>query len=331
VLNAILEEEIANQDMTDIKLLRSLFGDRLKQGIQLANFTAARIGGPVDGLLTAESADDLAHLVESLWEREVDFVILGGGSNILVSDAGVRGVVILNRARQVKFNVNGDSASVWAESGANLGSVARQAAGRGLSGLEWAVGIPGTIGGAIVGNAGAHGSETADNLLMAEILHLVKGIESRYFREYWEREALTFEYRSSKIKRDPGNMVVLSAKLQLQPSTHAAVQEKTSEFTAYRQRTQPPGASMGSMFKNPPGDYAGRLIEAAGLKGTRIGEAEISSLHANFFVNRGNARASDVRNLIDLARNRVKEEFNIELELEIELIGDWDLEDRVEE
>jgi UDP-N-acetylmuramate dehydrogenase len=327
MVNVIVEDRPIYWNMMDNERLRSEFGDRIREGVRLAKFTAARIGGPAEGLIIAESADDLAYLVEHLWDMDMGFTILGGGSNILVSDTGVRGVVILNRAIQVKFDVNTDPPSVWAESGANFGSIARQAAGRGLSGLEWAVGIPGTIGGAIVGNAGAHGAEIEDNILMAEILHQVKGIANPTVRESWEREALAFEYRSSKIKRDPGNTVVLSARLQLQNSTPDMVKKKTDEFTAYRHRTQPPGASMGSMFKNPPGDYAGKLIEAAGLKGTRIGEAEISSLHANFFINHGNARASDVRRLIDLARDKVKEKFNVELELEIELIGDWDLED----
>lgn len=312
-----------NSQLPDLKLLRSVFGDRIQEDVHLAKYTSARLGGPADVLLNADSADDLANLVEQLWDMQLDFFVLGGGSNILVSDAGVREIVILNRAREIEFDMNEASPSIWAESGANLGSIARQAAARGLSGLEWAVGIPGTIGGAITGNAGAHGSEISQNLLMAEILHHKSGIGRTSTRDFWSPEKLAFEYRSSKIKSEPGSMVVLSARLQLQHSTRDEVQRRTDEFTAYRHRTQPPGASMGSMFKNPPGDYAGRLIDVAGLKGTRVGGAEISSLHANFFINHGDATAADVRGLIDLARERVKEQFNVELNLEIELVGDW--------
>jgi UDP-N-acetylmuramate dehydrogenase len=172
----------------DLKTLRAIFGYRVEEGVPLAKYTSARIGGPAELLIVVNNAGELANAAAYLWERETSFIILGGGSNVLVSDAGVSEVVILNHARQVKFEMNGISPSVWAESGANLGSIARQAAARGLSGLEWAVGIPGTIGGAIVGNAGAHGSEIARNLLMAEILHQDHGTERQSVREYWPRE-----------------------------------------------------------------------------------------------------------------------------------------------
>jgi UDP-N-acetylmuramate dehydrogenase len=324
MVSIFVKDKPTYRQMPDFELLRSFFGNRIQEGINLAKYTSARIGGPADVLMIAESAGDLADLAGILWGMKLEFMVLGGGSNLLVSDAGVREIVVLNRARQVEFDLVEASPAVWAESGANLGSIARQAAARGLSGLEWAVGIPGTIGGAITGNAGAHGSEISDNLLMAEILHHDEGIGRSSLRDYWSPEKLAFEYRSSKIKTDPRNLVVLSAKLRLQSSTQEDVQKKTDEYTAYRHRTQPPGASMGSMFKNPPGDYAGRLIDAAGLKGTRIGGAEISNLHANFFVNLGDASAADVRRLIDLAHERVKDQFNVNLELEIEMIGEWE-------
>jgi UDP-N-acetylmuramate dehydrogenase len=205
---------------------------------------------------------------------------------------------------------------VWAEAGVNFGALARHAAQRGLAGLEWAAGIPGTVGGAVVGNAGAHGSDMAGCLVVAEILH-------RQGQEHWPVERFAYGYRSSIIKRGAEEAIVLNATLRLERSTPQAVQERMDTYVAHRRRTQPPGASMGSMFKNPPGDYAGRLIEAAGLKGARIGEAEISRLHANFFVNLGQAKAADISQLIRLARREVAEKFGVELELEIEMVGDW--------
>lgn len=309
--------------------LREAFSERLQENAPLARYTAARVGGAADAMLVAESADDLASMVGRLWEMGTGFLILGGGSNLLVSDRGVRGVVVLNRARRVIFNTDADGPSVWAESGASFGVAARQAAARGLSGLEWAAGIPGTVGGAVVGNAGAHGGDIAGSLSMAEILHLncaSKPGAAAFQREQWEVDKLAYGYRSSILKSRPGQAVVLSALLNLNrpaPGKEGEIFARLDSYTAHRRRTQPPGASMGSMFKNPPGDFAGRLIEAAGLKGARSGGAEISELHANFFINNGHATASDVLTLIRKARQAVADKFGIDLELEIELVGDW--------
>lgn len=300
---------------TPLHSLRTAFGDRLQEYVPLAPYTSARIGGPADALITASSADELADSVTRLWELDIPYVMLGGGTNVLVSDKGVRGVVVLNRAKAVRFE-KGDRPKVWGEAGVVFANLARRAAAQGLSGLEWAAAVPGTLGGAIYGNAGAFGGDMSDNLIQAEVL-TVGG------REVWPVEQLEFGYRTSLLKRNKLRVAVLSAELRMENSTPEAVTEKINEFTRQRKETQPPGASMGSMFKNPPGDYAGRLIEAAGLKGTRIGNAEISSIHANFFINHGQTRAEDVRALIDLARHSVTEKFGINLELEIELIGEW--------
>jgi UDP-N-acetylmuramate dehydrogenase len=313
--------------------LKQVFGERLQENEILARHTSARIGGPADAFLVVNSAVELSDAAEVIWGMGLSFIVLGSGSNVLVSDAGVRQVVVLNRAREVRFEEQDGQPVVWAESGANLGVLARQAAARGLTGLEWAIGIPGTVGGAVVGNAGAHGSDMAGNLILAEILHRfgVTGPDGLRggdpSRETWMVEKFAFSYRSSTLKRQPGEAVVLAALLRLGRSTPNNLDEIQARIEAHhehRRRTQPPGASMGSMFKNPPGDYAGRLIDAAGLKGTRIGEAEISSLHANFFINRGNARAQDVKALLDLARATVAEKFSVDLETEIQLIGEWE-------
>lgn len=297
--------------------LRDQYGDRLQTQVALARYSAARVGGPADALLPVDSAEELRQAAVYLWQAQIPFVILGGGSNVLISDAGIRELVILNRAKAVRFSPESEPPTVWAESGTNFGMLARQAAGRGLSGLEWAAGIPGTLGGAIYGNAGAHGSDMRSNLRMAEILHQNgKTVEA-------DAPMLDLSYRSSALKRSEQPAVILAATLELANSEPAVVQARMEEFKAFRRRTQPPGASMGSMFKNPPGDYAGRLIEAAGLKGTRVGDAQISELHANFFVNLGQARAEDIYKLIQLAKTRVLAETGIELALEIQLLGAW--------
>jgi UDP-N-acetylmuramate dehydrogenase len=302
--------------MTD---LRSTFGARLKVGEPLSRHTSARVGGPADYLAIAESAGELAELVRAAWRLGLQPLILGGGSNVLVSDAGVRGLVILNRARALEFRA-GPPASVWAESGANLGALARQCGLRGLAGLEWAATVPGTVGGAVFGNAGAHGGDLAGNVVVAEILQQ-DGTVRR-----WDPAELDFAYRSSRLKRNKAqgrSAVILGAELKLSEGEPAALQTRMDEFAAHRRRTQPPGASLGSMFKNPPGDYAGRLIEAAGLKGVRLGQAQISPLHANFFVNLGQARSADILALIHKAHAAVLSHSGVDLELEVELVGEW--------
>jgi UDP-N-acetylmuramate dehydrogenase len=304
--------------------LQSVLGDRLELAVPLNRYTAARIGGPAEAFVTVTSVPELVKVVELAWSLDCPYILLGGGSNLLVSDAGVRGLVINNRARKLCFDDSGESPAVLAESGANLGSLARQAANRGFGGLAWAAGIPGTLGGAVVNNAGAHGSDMAGQLILAEILHRTDvGRDMGAIHREWSVDDMHYSYRSSRIKENPGNAVILKAKIRLEHSTPQEERSRIRELGLYRRKTQPPGASMGSMFKNPPGDYAGRLIEAAGLKGKVIGDAQISNLHANFFINRGAASSADVRSLIDLARREVAEQFDVELELEIELVGEW--------
>ncbi len=283
----------------------------------MANYTTARVGGPVDAMLILHTAAELENAALRLWEMNLSFFLIGAGSNVLVSDAGIRGIVLVNRARNVKIDVHSSQPSVWAESGANLGGIARQVALRGLKGLEWAATIPGTLGGAVYGNAGAHGGDVQSCLILADILHRTQGKGS------WPVEKLEYAYRSSTLKRHPGEAVVLSARFRLEMDDPDEVQARMDGFSGSRRQTQPPGASMGSMFKNPPGDHAGRLIDAAGLKGTRIGGAEISAIHANFFVNSGHAAASDIDQLIALAQHKVLDKFGVQLELEIEKLGEW--------
>jgi UDP-N-acetylmuramate dehydrogenase len=311
---------------SQLQTLHGMFRARMQENASLKRYTAARIGGEADALIAVESTEELAQVTRYCWEQSISFTILGSGSNVLVSDRGVRGVVVLNRAKRVSFNNHAQPANVWCESGVNFGALARQAALEGYSGLEWAGGIPGTVGGAVVGNAGAHGADMSGSLLMANILHLnpISGeAEHEILQEEWPVEKLEYGYRSSSLKRQTCKAVVLSATMKLSQSTPAAIQAAMENYAEMRHNSQPSGASLGSIFKNPPGDYAGRLIEAAGLKGTKMGQVEISPKHANFFINQDSATASDYAGLIRLVQTKVMDQFGISLELEIELLGDW--------
>jgi UDP-N-acetylmuramate dehydrogenase len=298
-----------------IASLKSISGDRLKENVPLAPYTSARIGGPADALLLVTSANELAEAMVRIWNHGIPYQVLGGGSNVLVSDKGIRGVAVLNRAKAIQFDT-GETPKVWAESGVVIANLARRAASQGLAGLEWAATVPGSIGGAVYGNAGAFGGDMAGNLLIAELI-------TESGRENWPAEKMGYGYRTSTLKRQDSKMVVLSAELHLEMSTKDEVSARISHFSERRKATQPPGASMGSMFKNPPNDHAGRLIEAVGLKGKRFGNAEISQLHANFIINHGETSAQDVRALATLAQEKVAEKFGIELEFEIEFVGEW--------
>ena len=295
--------------------LYARLGDKVKENVPLAPYTSARIGGPADIFVTADSAAELARIVKLLWKQEMPFTILGGGSNVLISDRGVRGVVVLNRAKAVRFH-SSDQPSVTVESGVVFSNLANRCASKGLGGIEWAATVPGTIGGAVYGNAGAFGGDMAGNLMCADLL-------TANGREKYSAEQMGYGYRTSVLKRGEMKAVVLAAELSLKNSTREEATVNIQQFGAHRKATQPPGASMGSMFKNPNGDYAGKLIETAGLRGTRIGNAEVSPLHGNFFINHGATKAEDIRALIELVQKTVKEKYEVELELEIEFLGEW--------
>ena len=298
-----------------IDVLYAKLGDKVKENVLLAPYTSARIGGPADILVVADDVTELVRIVKLLWKHEMPFTILGGGSNVLVSDKGIRGVVVLNRAKAVRFH-SGDQPSVTVESGVVFSNLANRCASKSFAGLEWAATVPGTIGGAVYGNAGAFGGDMAGNLICAELL-------TNTSREKFNVEQMRYGYRTSILKRGEVKAIVLCAELSLRNSTKEEVTVNIQQFSAHRKATQPPGASMGSMFKNPNGDYAGKLIEASGLKGTRIGNAEISPLHGNFFINHANTRAEDIRALVELVQKTVKEKQGVDLELEIEFVGDW--------
>ena len=296
--------------------LRAALGaEAVAENRPLARHTSLRVGGPADLLVTAESASALRQAVSLAWEQGVPCFVLGSGSNVLVADAGIRGLVVLNKARAAGVVEGG----LRAESGAALATVARLAVSAGLAGLEWASGIPGTVGGAVVGNAGAWGSDVASTLRQATVLQAGGELAT------WPAARFEYGYRTSVLKRQgPGRRaVVLEAEFRLQPAEEGSLRARVAEITARRRASQPAGASCGSVFRNPPGDHAGRLVEAAGLKGERQGGAIISPVHANFVVNEGEATASDVRSLVELMRSEVQARFGVSLALEIELLGEW--------
>jgi UDP-N-acetylmuramate dehydrogenase len=302
-----------------IDTLQTLFGDRLQRDVRMARFSSARVGGPVDFLVVSHSAQQLEADIVALWNAEIPFRLLGGASNVLVSKKGLPGLVLINHARAIQFQTQHSSPIIWAESGALMSVIVKRAASAGLSGLEWGTALPGTLGGAVYGNAGAFGSEISDNLIMAEILQADRG------KEYWRKEDFAFQYRSSVLKRNRSqSTVILSVELQVQHGDQETIRQLMSTLKGKRETKQPPGACTGSMFKNPPGDFAGRLIEAAGLKGTRIGDVEISQKHGNFFINNGQGTAQDFLDLIKLTRSEVAKQFAVDLELEVELLGNWE-------
>ncbi len=277
----------------------------------LAGHTTMRIGGPADLFV-------LVAVLALAQEMEVPALVLGGGSNLLVSDRGVRGLVVANGCRAVRRH---EGNVLWAESGANLAGVARQAMRWGLAGLEWCVSVPGTVGGAVVGNAGAHGGCVADNLLRATLLGPDGALTE------WPAARFAYGYRSSALKRiirsGLRQPVVLAAAFQLQEADPTEMETRAAGFLSHRRATQPVEPSAGSIFQNPPGDYAGRIIESLGLKGASQGGAAFSTVHANFVVNRGGATAVDVVTLINRARLAAWQALGLSLTPEILFVGDW--------
>ncbi|MFK7801157.1 MAG: UDP-N-acetylmuramate dehydrogenase [Anaerolineae bacterium] len=298
------------------------FEGNFQVDVNLGRYTSSRVGGPAEMMVTVYNATELAMAVELAYSTNTRYFILGGGSNILVSDHGVSGVVILNRAKEISYRSAGASIICTAESGVNISTLARQCISKGLGGLEWAIAVPGTVGGAVVGNSGAFGGDMSDNLMVATILEAGKGVRTLSVDE------LSYDYRASALKREQGKLaprrVVLTAELLLKPESESALRARADAFNEKRKTSQPAGATMGSMFKNPKNYYAGYLIEAAGLKGYRNGGASISELHANFFVNDGTATAEDIRELMAEAFHVVREKFHVDLDPEVEMVGIWE-------
>jgi len=302
-------------DSSGIAALAAAFGDRARRREPLAGHTAMRVGGPADLLVVCESADQVVEAVELAREHEMAWLVIGGGCNILVADDGVRGLVIVYRAGQISFEGN----EVRVEAGASMSALARESVAHGLAGLEWASGLPGTVGGAVVGNAGAFGGDIASVLKSAAVLQRNGRVVER--KGAW----FDFGYRQSRIKLAAAEKrpVVLAATFALSEGDAEELAARAEEHLEWRRTRHPVGPTLGSTFRNPEGNHAGRLIQEAGLCGYRVGGARISDQHANFFINAGGATASDVLALANHVWCEVKRKSDTELQLEIELLGEW--------
>jgi UDP-N-acetylmuramate dehydrogenase len=278
----------------------------------LKRYTAWKIGGPADALLEPGNTDELIEAIKKAREHGIPVTVLGGGTNVLVRDGGIRGLTI-RLAKSLK-GVEIEGVRVVADAGALYPVLANTTAGRGLGGLEFATGIPGTVGGAVYMNAGAYGSETTEVLDWADVYQ--DGAVVRM-----ENADLALSYRRS-ILHDHSGWFVLQAGYTLAPGDPGELKARIKEFRAQRMKGSPNRPSCGSTFKRPPGDFPGRVIEKAGLKGTRVGQVEVSPVHANYLVNLGGGTAKEALELIEIVREIVRERLGIELEPEVRVVGE---------
>ncbi|HEX2348875.1 MAG TPA: UDP-N-acetylmuramate dehydrogenase [Ktedonobacterales bacterium] len=327
--------------------VRQEFGKLARTDEPLARHGTFGVGGPADTWVSIAEEGVLERLATLAAQRDWPLMLVGNGTNVLYADAGARGIVARMQMTQWSLEPleDADRVRLRAGAGVSLPKLVNELAAQGWAGLEWSAGVPGTIGGAVVSNAGAHGVCVADTLESARILFApgaAEGEPDRAVIRELRASDLGLTYRHSRFRADrrvtfddeghpqaapraliePPEMIT-GATFILRRDEPAAILERVAYYKQHRKETQPPQPSAGSVFKNPEGDHSGRLIESVGLKGTRIGRAEISSRHANFIVNTGGASAADVVALIALARRTVRERCGVELELEVELRGDW--------
>ena len=277
----------------------------------LKKHTTYRIGGPADLMIFPKSKQDLIKVIEIINENKIQLTILGSGSNVLVSDNGIRGAVISlkNSLKQIEVDDN----ILYAECGTMLGKIVKHAVKNNLIGLENLNGVPGTLGGALIMNAGAWGGEISENLIHVEVINLKSEIQKI------QKKDLNFSYRQSSFNKDD---ILLSAKFNLKKADKDIIKENFIEAQSGRKKSQPLNKkSAGSLFKNPKNNSAGKLLDEAGLKGFSIGDAKISEKHANFFINDGDASSRDMLMLIKKAHKEVKDKFNVNLSLEVKLMG----------
>ncbi len=291
----------------------------LRQQTSLANYTTWRVGGPAEWLAEPNDAEQCHALLQWAQAEGLTTRVIGAGSNLLIADAGLQGLTLCLRRMQGS-QLDAESGQVKALAGEPLPTLARRAARLGLHGLEWAVGIPGTVGGAAVMNAGAQGGSTADCLTAVEVIDqsLTAMVKSTTMLSNAD---LAYDYRHSLLQGS--DRFVVAAQFQLEPGHDAKeLMRTTSGNLSHRTTTQPyQWPSCGSVFRNPEPQKAGQLIEGLGLKGRRIGGAEVSSVHANFIVNVGDATADDIRALIDLVQNEVERKHGITLHPEVKRLG----------
>ena len=297
---------------------------KFQKNVLLKNYTTFKIGGPAKYFFIAKTKLGLVEAVQMAKKLGLPFFVLGGGSNILVSDKGYQGLVI-----NFQFPIsNFQKSKVVAGAGLILGKLVNASAKRGLTGLEWAAGIPGTVGGAIQGNAGAFEGSMKDIVKEVEVFDVkknkIKNFKNKNLASGKNLDSsgikdCQFGYRTSIFKKNP-NLIILSCQLQLKTGDKQKIKEKIQEYLDYRDRRHPKEPSAGSIFKNPKNISAREIIDKCGLKGKRIGGAQISKIHSNFIVNLNGAEARDVLKLIKLVKKEVKNKFGIKLKEEIQII-----------
>ena len=301
------------------RLTETLAG-RVRFGVNLARYTSFRIGGPADILVEPNTVAELHTLRRLLVQEDVPFLLLGGGTNVLVSDKGVRGVVVrlgrgFNYVRWPGAVTPSDYSNVRVGARRSLGHFVRETFRRGLGGIEFAEGIPGTIGGGLLMNAGAFGGE------LSQVIVGISGVTNEGDYKRWARNQICFNYRETAF---PAKLIVTEAEFGLSPKTVEEGKLGIEDFRKKRNRTQPRGyPNAGSVFKNPPGTHAGKIIEALGWKGRTEGAAQVSGRHANFILNMGGATASQVWNLVKEMQDHVWKTRKIWLEPEIRRVGEW--------
>ena len=311
-------QEVSVKIKLNSQLLKLLPG--MQKNIKLASQVTFKIGGEAEYFFVAKTKEDLIKAIKVAKRYQLPFFILGGGSNLLISDKGFKGIVI----KIQMSNVKRQNTKIYTEAGLPLSLLLTRALENNLTGLEWAVGIPGTVGGAIRGNAGAFGCSMAGIVKSAEVLE-VQNLKSQNYNSKLKSKILKdkdckFGYKDSIFKHQQ-DLIILSAHLQFKKDNQKEIKKKIKEYLDKRKKTQPNFPSAGSVFKNPPGFWAGELIEKCGLKGKKLGKAQISKKHANFIINLGGAKAEDVKKLINLAKLKVKDKFGIKLEEEIQYLG----------
>ena len=310
-----MKKEMAEKPL--VQELRLLEGVKVKVAEPLARYTTIKIGGPADYFLDLESSVGLALTMRAMDRHGIPFRLLGRGSNVLVSDLGVRGAVIRLGGEFKEIEWGEERGQAWVNVGAAypVTRLVREAVRRGNCGLEFAEGIPGSVGGALVMNAGAYGSE------MEKVVDQVEGVTRQGEPVEFNRKEMTFSYRQACL---PSGIIVTRVRLLLGKGEEGQMRVNVRGLVEWRKKSQPSGyPNSGSMFRNPPGDFAGRLIEAAGLKGTRVGKAEVSDRHANFIINLGGAKGEDVRRIMVIVSTEVKKKFGVQLEPEVQFWGEW--------
>lgn len=326
--------------------LRSRFGERVRRDELLSRHSTFGVGGPADIWITLDSRADLTDLVTLCANQRWPLLVVGNGTNLLFADAGVRGIVARVALNSYTIEDHADgTALLVADAGVSWPRLLNELAALGWGGLEFGPGIPGTLGGGVISNAGAHGSNLGEVLAWVEVVdarHCIEQAGEAPVIQRYHHADLDLAYRHSRFRAErriqfdeqgyplaaPHKLIepseiVMQVGVRLHREEPEKLRAIIEDHKQHRKRTQPPQQSAGSVFKNPPGDYSGRLIEAAGLKGLTRGRARISERHANFIVNVGGASAADVAALIMEAHNRVHEQFGVDLELEVELRGEW--------